>query len=80
MFKILQYYNVISNFEHIFAILNKEQLFKLVSPGLEPGTFRVESERDDHYTTKPDELYKLIILKFSSYEIRDVTADIVEVC
>ena len=53
---------------------------KMVSPGLEPGTSRVWSERDNHYTTKPDELHKLIILEFSSYEIRDVTADIIEVC
>ena len=25
---------------------------KLVPPGLEPGTFRVLSERDNHYTTE----------------------------
>ena len=52
----------------------------MVSPGLELGISRVWSERDNHYTTKPDVLYKLIILIFSSYEIRDVTADIIEVC
>ena len=26
---------------------------KLIPPGLEPGTFRVLGERDDHYTTEP---------------------------
>ena len=25
---------------------------KVISPGLEPGTFRVLGERDNHYTTK----------------------------
>ena len=39
--EFFNYYNAISNFEDEFAILNKEQLLKLVSPGLEPETFRV---------------------------------------
>ena len=27
---------------------------KLIPPGLEPGTFRVLGERDNHYTTESD--------------------------
>ena len=38
---------------HIHALLPDFFVFKtLVPPGLEPGTFRVLSERDNHYTTE----------------------------
>ena len=33
----------------VFLTKNKEDMFP---PGLEPGTFRVLGERDNHYTTE----------------------------
>ena len=42
---ITGFINVIISISHIIAQ-------KLVLPGLEPGTFRVLSERDNHYTTE----------------------------
>ena len=36
-----------------FMLSSQKKMFKtLVPPGLEPGTFRVLSERDNHYTTE----------------------------
>ena len=37
---------------HQKFMLYAKKMFRLVPPGLEPGTFRVLSERDNHYTTE----------------------------
>ena len=36
----------------IYGFGKTSQKIRLVLPGLEPGTFRVLSERDNHYTTE----------------------------
>ena len=44
---------------------------KLVLPGLEPGTFRVWSERDNHYTTelqKNEGNVRHLFLKVKAYQ------------
>ena len=50
---LLQWY-VLGCLEDIVKIgLRLPKKANLVLPGLEPGTFRVLSERDNHYTTEP---------------------------
>ena len=46
----ISYYHVEKHSTHI--IKNSEEKKTLFPPGLEPGTFRVLGERDNHYTTE----------------------------
>ena len=36
----------------------------MIPPGLEPGTFRVLGERDNHYTT--ESVFLILVLKLST--------------
>ena len=44
----------------------KEKMEKLFPPGLEPGTFRVLGERDNHYTTETWILESLYLISCKS--------------
>ena len=45
----VSYYHVEKHSTHIKKLRIEKRLFP---PGLEPGTFRVLGERDNHYTTE----------------------------
>ena len=38
--------------DDLSQLLEKQNQVKMFPPGLEPGTFRVLGERDNHYTTE----------------------------
>ena len=44
----------------------------MIPPGLEPGTFRVLGERDNHYTTESEHCIKIKdLIKRTKFEIFD---------
>ena len=44
----------------------------MIPPGLEPGTFRVLGERDNHYTTESENYIKVKhLIKRTKFEIFD---------
>ena len=49
----------------------------MIPPGLEPGTFRVLGERDNHYTTESDKSFEIwphqkkikLVINFTAFSL-----------